>query len=112
MKFILLLPLVFIFVSCSSTKHQHQDQKRQVASVNEEKSSEINREVTTVCTFKNEKRTIHHVLYESKGCTVDYTKLGETSRVAIAKNTISYCDSTVTRIRGRLEKSGFNCSDS
>lgn len=60
------------------------------------------------CTLGSEKRQIE-IRPDGSGCQVAYTKGGEESIVANAKHDVSYCEQTLDKIKGNLEKAGYTC---
>lgn len=60
------------------------------------------------CEIKNDKRTIETKL-NGVGCEVIYTKQEKADSVAKSHSDLGYCGKTVSKIREKLEKSGFQC---
>ena len=50
------------------------------------------------------------VVTKGTGCEVEYTKDGDTSTIGSAQNDSNYCGMLVSKVRNRLEDSGFTCA--
>jgi hypothetical protein len=60
------------------------------------------------CVSGEDKRVLA-IAAKGEGCELNYTKQGETKVVATSGNGTRHCEDTQTKIRTKLEVSGFAC---
>jgi hypothetical protein len=107
-----LLIFVATAISCSSTTSKDNTQAGATSTTSGNKASSASMESivdTLTCTFKNDNRTITHHKNEDGGCTVKYSKFGESKEVATAKFDRSHCDEIFNRIKSNLIENSFVC---
>jgi len=61
-----------------------------------------------VCTLDGLTREIS-VIENSPGCTVQYTKDGESSEIGRGSSESDFCPNLLNRVKGNLESAGFRC---
>jgi hypothetical protein len=60
------------------------------------------------CTKGSDVRTLE-VVKKSEGCSLQYEKFGKMSSVASSEKGMKHCQDSETKIKTKLEKSGFSC---
>ena len=65
---------------------------------------------TLSCKNEGDTRLLEIVKKES-GCALKYTKSGKSNEVASSSSGTKHCEESLTKIRGKLEKAGFDCKE-
>lgn len=113
MKYITLLALM-ITLGCAGTKKNSEpattDKPAEKAAAAPPAAKIINNdEIKLFCSKQKEQRVLE-VLKKDNGCVLNYTKSGKTNATATSTSGTKHCSDSMSKIRLKLEKSGFHCS--
>lgn len=75
----------------------------------EEVAATTSSAATLTCNNGDDSRTIDVVSTGETSCEVNYSKFGNTEKVAWAENDSGWCPKIQDNIRGNLEGAGFTC---
>ena len=116
---IIILTLGFLAVSCSSSdKKVMTDEAVKAVEPMKDKSEAAVAEVMkpaegnmmkTECTLGKDTRGISVDKNGANGCTVNYTKNGESKQVGRSSVGKTYCEEIANRITTNLKNAGFSC---
>lgn len=124
MRMLSLIAITLLLVSCSGKETTTTDAAEGKAEMEKKvtetkkKGAEAAGDTTTagtisdavVCKAGKDERQIGKREREGGGCEVVYTKHGDTSVIADARNDVSYCDNVVDKIKTNLTNAGFTCN--
>jgi hypothetical protein len=110
MKIALILALLS-FSSCAHTKNQSSTQAPMASpqsGVAQHSATPMADTSKISCSKDTDTRTLE-VIKKASGCSLQYDKFGKAASVASSAKGLKHCQESESKIRTKLEKSGFIC---
>ena len=111
---VIFVPLIF-FLGCSTlnskSETKRKDQKKARATKINKKSKNLSAAISMdpiQCKLEKDIRTVS-INQTDSGCVVNYTKFGETKKIASGQNGYSHCQAIKDKVVTNLTEGGFSC---